>query len=379
LGVLSLVFLGIPKTAKLLAGIGGVMAVGVLATAQLIAEPKPTYEIETIPALQGEPDLMTAPGEVGEGEGGGEPLMFEAPMFEAPLMDPGDDGEEEAGQTPDDSRTSETPNNEESAAAISWQLVRRPAAVFSCLSTAMLFAPQEPQPSDSNEKSPEPSGEPSDQNQESAASADASESADENVSEPEERIANFGNSFRLKVASWPLVGDPDASQVIVEMFDYTCPYCRANHRWVREAQANNSNLAVISLPVPMNRDCNDTVPTTDPAHRDACQIAELSVAVWLANREKYPEYHEWLFSGNSAPTAAAAQQQAAQLVGGDELKKALASGTPRAYVQKQVELYRKLGAGKVPKLLFSRTILTGDVGSVRRIEEILRQEQQVRN
>jgi len=45
---------------------------------------------------------------------------------------------------------------------------------------------------------------------------------------PERRLVTVGDGqVVLDVRQWPLIGKPDAKYVFVEMFDYTCPYCRA--------------------------------------------------------------------------------------------------------------------------------------------------------
>ena len=190
------------------------------------------------------------------------------------------------------------------------------------------------------------------------------------------RVATFGGRFQLDTQKWPIVGDPDAPQVIVEMFDYTCPYCRANHRWVHEAlERGKSNVAVLELAVPINHECNSTVQFTDPAHQDACRLARLSVAVWLANPKKFTEFHDWLFSGNQVPTARDATLKAESLIGKENLDKVLRTSTPQEYVAKQVELYKLVGAGKVPKLLFTSAMVTGDVGSADRILQMAAESQ----
>ncbi len=52
----------------------------------------------------------------------------------------------------------------------------------------------------------------------------------------------------------------DAPYIFVELFDYTCPHCRATQRAIKGArEALKDDLAVIVLPVPLSRQCNDTV------------------------------------------------------------------------------------------------------------------------
>jgi len=69
-----------------------------------------------------------------------------------------------------------------------------------------------------------------------------------------------GGQVSLDIRHWPLLGKPDAKYVFVEMFDYTCPYCRATHQAVRGAIEHlGDDLAIIALPVPLDSACNRTV------------------------------------------------------------------------------------------------------------------------
>ena len=72
-----------------------------------------------------------------------------------------------------------------------------------------------------------------------ATSASQNDAANENQkdqgSHQEKRrlITVTNNRTTLDVRQWPLIGDPDAKYIFVEMFDYTCPHCRATHNAVR--------------------------------------------------------------------------------------------------------------------------------------------------
>src|SRR5580700_3057791 len=91
--------------------------------------------------------------------------------------------------------------------------------------------------------------------------------------ETKRRLINVnGGQFSLDIRQWPLIGKPDAKFVFVEMFDYTCPYCRATHQAVRGAIEHfGDDLAIIALPVPLDASCNRTVTQTGPEHADACE------------------------------------------------------------------------------------------------------------
>src|SRR5579863_5426117 len=72
-------------------------------------------------------------------------------------------------------------------------------------------------------------------------------------------ITVAAGEITLDIRQWPLLGKPDAKYVFIEMFDYTCPYCRATHQAVRGAMEHfGDNLAIIALPVPLDSACNRT-------------------------------------------------------------------------------------------------------------------------
>ncbi len=193
---------------------------------------------------------------------------------------------------------------------------------------------------------------------------------------PEPRIVTAaGGKFRLNAAQWPLLGNADAKYIIVEMFDYTCPHCRNTHRTIKDAlKKYGDDLAVIALAVPLNPACNSTSQTSNAQNIDACELARLSVAVWRVSPKQFSEFHSWLFDGGRNRTAAEARRQAEQLVGKEALVKELNQKTASEYISRHVELYRRVGSGSVPKLLFPKSTMTGEVGSVSAISQAIDRE-----
>jgi protein-disulfide isomerase len=182
-----------------------------------------------------------------------------------------------------------------------------------------------------------------------------------------------GGQIALDIRHWPLLGKPDAKYVFVEMFDYTCPYCRATHQAVRGAIEHfGDDLAILALPVPLDAACNRTVGYTAPEHAEACEIARIAVAVWRVSRKQFPPFHDWLFA---APrTAADARQHAAELVGEKALSDELALPHAANYVAKHVELYERVGAGSLPKMLFTSSTVSGSVESAGTLIDMIQRE-----
>ena len=171
-------------------------------------------------------------------------------------------------------------------------------------------------------------------------------------------VAGTQGPITMDVRAWPLLGSSDARYVFVEMFDYTCPHCRETHKAIRGAMEQFGNdVAVIALPVPLERSCNKAA--TGSGHAGACELGRIAVAVWRCEPGKFREFHDWMFAGNR--TTASARAYAEQLVGAEKLKKELASGVPAKYIARHVDLYVKVGSGSVPKMMFSTSAVNGQV------------------
>jgi protein-disulfide isomerase len=175
-----------------------------------------------------------------------------------------------------------------------------------------------------------------------------------------QRIVEF-MGIKVNAYQWPIVGKPAAKHVFVEMFDYTCPHCRTTNKTISAAKAQlGDDLAVVVLPVPMKRACNDTVTQDHAVHLEACELSKLAVAVWRCDREKFCEFHEWMFEGDVAPGFAAAKAKAEAMVGAKKLDKAYTKKSTAAYINKHVQMYKKVSAGVVPKLMFPKSGFQGE-------------------
>ena len=199
-----------------------------------------------------------------------------------------------------------------------------------------------------------------------SSNTSGAESSGEVATAPEPRIISVaGNKFRLNAAQWPMVGKPSARYIMVEMFDYTCPHCRNTHRTIKDTcRKYGDDLAIIVLAVPLNPSCNNAISSSGTHNADSCELAKLGVAVWRINPEVFSEYHNWMFDGGRNRTASEARQKAEQMVGREALQKEMSGKTPAAYIARHVELYKKVGSGAVPKMLFQTSMITGEVNNV---------------
>ncbi|QEF98272.1 Vitamin K epoxide reductase family protein [Stieleria maiorica] len=196
--------------------------------------------------------------------------------------------------------------------------------------------------------------------------------SDAGTSQPQRNTASVLGGVKLATTEWPLIGNPDAEMVFVELFDYTCPHCQQTHRSLSEAKKQfGDRLAVITLPVPLDGKCNPTIRSTHASHGEACEIAKLAIAVWAVDQGKFAQFHDYLFE--SKPNFATAKAKAMTIVNGEELEKTLSGPVPSDYIKRHVALYQKAGAGKIPKLLFPKTSTVGAVGSPQAMVRLIQQ------
>ncbi len=131
------------------------------------------------------------------------------------------------------------------------------------------------------------------------------------------RFLNGRKSYRIE--GLPHLGSVDAKHVVVEYFDYTCEACQEMHAYLEEAVARHpGELAVVVLPIPLNRLCNPNLPKGMKDHENACELARLALRVWRADPSKFPEFHRQLFELQGLPIEAA-ESRAYALVGADKM------------------------------------------------------------
>lgn len=202
--------------------------------------------------------------------------------------------------------------------------------------------------------------------------------APEQSKEPQPRVLSLHNgTIRLDLNEIPVIGSPSAPHVIVSLFDYTCHHCRDMHGLLMQAKARFTNqLAIASLPMPLDGNCNHLVKRTPPAHANACEYARLGLAVWRTDREAFEKFDSWVFDSwkPSSPTAVPldqVRQHAIELVGEEKLNLALADEWVNRQIQTNVAIYqaniREVGSGSMPQLILGQSV---SVGALNRVDQL---------
>jgi len=198
---------------------------------------------------------------------------------------------------------------------------------------------------------------------------------------PPRRISLIGGKAIIDVRRTPLLGEPDAEFVIVELFDYTCPHCRQLHRYLSQARRRyGPQLAVAVLVAPMDPRCNRYVhePATEPG---SCELARLAVAVWQRRPAAFATFHEWLMESTETRSLEAARARVIEILGegildlpADVLDRALADDAITREIEADNRLYQLAGAGTIPKLLTERLIIAGQPASAEKLFEVLEKQ-----
>ena len=180
------------------------------------------------------------------------------------------------------------------------------------------------------------------------------------------QIVDIGG-LPLDIGLFPHRGNPESSDRMVMLFDYTCPGCRRVHEYLSRAEERfgKENYLLVMLPVPLNPDCNRYLKEPMPDHRDACLFAQMGLALWSIDRDKFFEYDTWMIETGSArypPTAEAASAKAEELVGKKALAEALANPSLGLKIERTTKIWNflkeKSGRMAMPKIVWSTGILT---------------------
>lgn len=98
-----------------------------------------------------------------------------------------------------------------------------------------------------------------------------------------------------------VTGDADHTRLLVKLFDYACPHCRAAHGLLSQ----RPDIAVVHLPVPLNPACNrfmQDLPMAAMAH--SCDLAKTALALTRVSPDQMPAFDDWMFDDDGWPRTA---------------------------------------------------------------------------
>ena len=190
-------------------------------------------------------------------------------------------------------------------------------------------------------------------------------------------LSLYTNQFILKFGDIPMLGSPDAPNVIVCLVDYTCIHCRALHPILtRFSQQYSNQVGIVCLPVTLSPQCNPFISHMNShASTNSCEYARLGLAVWRARPDLHQQFDDWMFETIKPPSVQQAQDYAAQLVGAEKLKAALADPWIRQQILTDSKLYRAnwLAADNsaLPQIVMGNVISSGPINSIQHLKLLL--------
>jgi hypothetical protein len=174
-------------------------------------------------------------------------------------------------------------------------------------------------------------------------------------------IESQDNLPSIDYHSSPMVGSPDAPYVVAMLYDYQCSHCQKLHFMLNEAiRRYDGKLSFLLCPAPLNAECNPYVPQNTEAFKNSCELARISLAVWIARREVFPDFENWMFTFESGDSwqprsLEATRGKAVELVGQEKLDAAWSDPWIGQYMQTCIRIYGQTiqsGKGGIPKLIF---------------------------
>lgn len=161
----------------------------------------------------------------------------------------------------------------------------------------------------------------------------------------------------------PIIGSPDAPYVVTLLFDYECPHCQQIHLMLDAAiRRFDGKLAFALCPTPLNSQCNPYIPRDADEFKNSCELAKIGLAVWMAKREAFSAFDNWMFTYESGDSwrprsVESARAKAEELVGKAKFDAAWTDPWIGRYMQTCIRIYGETmqnGNGGVPKLIFGQ-------------------------
>jgi thiol-disulfide isomerase/thioredoxin len=188
--------------------------------------------------------------------------------------------------------------------------------------------------------------------------------------ERERNIKLLDGKLTLNVYEHPLLGSPEAKYIVVDMISYNCTHCRKMHATMKRALARyGDQVAVIVMPIPMEKACNRLVTDSAASHAGACTTAGMSLGVARLKPYAFARFHDWLMTVEKEPPPLDAiiarsygivdRNRLRELRGGDEITKQIAQYIDLFdMLQKQHKGDKKFG---LPVQILGDHIMTGSV------------------
>jgi uncharacterized membrane protein len=187
----------------------------------------------------------------------------------------------------------------------------------------------------------------------------------------------YGGRVTIDISQLPIIGNPDAPNVMVILYDYTCSHCRDTKKMLEKTiKKHGDDLAIVHLPTPLNKKCNRLIKRYNSHTRYACDLAKTSLAVWRIAPQKWVEFDRMLYSNEEILTPVRAKLAAAKLVNEKELTRAMKDPWIDQRIARDVSVYanaaRAGGKSSLPMLITEHGIMNGTPRHPLDIDDLIR-------
>ena len=166
----------------------------------------------------------------------------------------------------------------------------------------------------------------------------------------------------LSAHELPVIGDPDAPQVVTLLFDWQCSHCRQLHLMLPDVVSEmGGSTAFICCPISLSRECNPLVPQSDrDMFTGSCKLLHIGLALWRTDPVAFGRYEEWYWGdpakGWNPPSVEEATARASDLIGADKLEAAMNDEWIDSYLQTVLQVFGRTSSGgrsAVPRFIYN--------------------------
>jgi len=195
---------------------------------------------------------------------------------------------------------------------------------------------------------------------------------------PSRKLELHAGRFSMELYEAPMLGQPNAPHIAVSLFDYTCAHCRQQHPLLKRVQASLSNdLAIVLLPMPLDKACNPLLAATGPDHIHACEYARIGLAVWRAKPAAFGAFEDWFFEPQKPRPVAEVRAKAIELTGRPDLDAVMADPWIEDWLKLGREVFKanwdRTGRNFLPMLNIGPVLSSGKLESDDELYGILEQ------
>lgn len=145
----------------------------------------------------------------------------------------------------------------------------------------------------------------------------------------------------------PIAGKKDGKVTVVEFFDYNCPYCRRAKPIVEKLLKSDTRVRYVFKEFPI----------LSPSSKLA---AEIALAIWKQNPDKYKEYHWGLMQSQKRLDESDIKAQVEKLgLNWQALKKEAETDSIQKKIQQNIALAQKLGINGTPSFIIGEEFFPG--------------------